>query len=92
MAITGFAVGAAFLFLFSRLGAANGAVALFGALFVACTFSFGLLSLFSGPVASEAAPTGMMGGVIGLVSAAAEIFGGGVAPAVGGRIAQGDGV
>ena len=73
--------------LFLRMGAQAGAVALFGMLFVACAFAFGLLSLISGPIASEAAPQGRMGSVIGTVAAVAEIFGGGVAPALGGWIA-----
>ena len=92
MALIGFGVSAVFLWLFMHLRADSGVLVLFGTLFVAAGFSFGLLSLISGPIASEAAPLGMIGGVIGLVAAAAEIFGGGVAPAVAGDIAQGYGV
>ena len=92
MALTGFGVSAIFLWLFMHLAPGSSSLALFGTLFVAAGFSFGLLSLISGPIASEAAPLGMIGGVIGLVAAAAEIFGGGVAPGIGGYIAQRDGV
>ena len=92
MALIGFVVSLVFLLLFMRLDAASGGVALFATLFVAAGFSFGLLPLFSGPVASEAAPLGMIGSIIGLVAASAEIFGGGIAPAIGGYIAQHFGV
>ncbi len=91
-ALIGFGVGALFLGLFTRLDASSGVPLLFGTLFVAAGFSFGLLSLLSGPVASEAAPLGMVAGVTGVVAAAAEIFGGGVAPGIGGWIAQAYGV
>ncbi|WP_174278790.1 MFS transporter, partial [Sphingomonas bacterium] len=92
VAITGFAVSSAFLLLFTRLDAASGIPLLFATLFLASCFSFGLLSLISGPIASEAAPPGMVGGVIGVVAAVAEIFGGGVAPSLGGYIAQHHGI
>ncbi|WP_174290879.1 MFS transporter [Sphingomonas bacterium] len=88
VAITGFVVSSGFLLLFTRLDAASGVTTLFATLFLASGFSFGLLSLISGPIASEAAPLGMVGGVIGVVAAVAEIFGGGVAPSLGGYIAQ----
>ncbi|WP_174296775.1 MFS transporter, partial [Sphingomonas bacterium] len=88
MAMTGFAVSSAFLLLFIRLDAASGLPALFATLFVAAGFSFGLLSLISGPIASEAAPPGLVASVIGVVAAVAEIFGGGAAPSIGGYIAQ----
>ena len=88
MALIGFATGAVFLWLFMHLGAESGALALFGTLFIGAGFSFGLLSLIAGPIASEAAPPGMIAGVTGVVAASAEIFGGGVAPGVGGYIAQ----
>ena len=43
-------------------------------------------------VAAEAAPYGMVASVAGLVIGAGEIFGGGIAPAIAGRIAQSSGI
>ena len=88
MALAGFGVSALFLLVFMRLDATSGAPVLFAILFVAAGFSFGLLSLISGPIAAEAAPLGMIGSVIGGIAAVGEIFGGGVAPGIGGYIAQ----
>jgi sugar phosphate permease len=51
-------------------------------------FSIGLLSLLSGPVATEAAPVGLVASTIGFVSGVGETFGGGVAPVIAGFIAQ----
>jgi MFS family permease len=59
---------------------------LFIVLFISAAFSFGLLSLITGPIASEAAPLGMIAGTTGAIVAVGEIFGGGVAPAIGGQI------
>jgi MFS family permease len=92
MATIGFAVGAIFLFWFIHLNAASGGLLLFAVLFVSAGFSFGLLSLISGPIASEAAPLGMIGGITGVIAAVGEIFGGGVAPGVGGWIGQNYGI
>ena len=92
MAIVGFGIGAVFLWLFMQLTAANGPMMLFGVLFVAAAFSFGLLSLITGPIASEAAPLGMIAGATGTIVAVGEIFGGGVAPGIGGWIAQNYGI
>src|ERR1700760_4768559 len=88
MAIVGFGIGAVFLWLFMQLTASSGAVMLFGVLFIASAFSFGLLSLITGPIASEAAPLGMIAGATGTIVAVGEIFGGGFAPGIGGWIAQ----
>ncbi|HTK35832.1 MAG TPA: MFS transporter [Caulobacteraceae bacterium] len=87
MAVAGFLVGAIFLYVFTRLGAGSIPL-LFVVLFVSAGFSFGLLSLITGPIASEAAPLGMIAGATGVIVAVGEIFGGGVAPGVGGWIAQ----
>ena len=88
MALAGFGVGALFLLAFMQLDAASGGLVLFAVLFVAAGFAFGLLSLISGPIAAEAAPLGMIGGVIGSIAMIGEVFGGGVAPGVAGYIAQ----
>ena len=52
----------------------------------------GALATLAGPVAAEAAPVGMIASVAGLVIGAGEIFGGGVAPIIGGHIAQNHGI
>jgi predicted MFS family arabinose efflux permease len=81
----GFAGTAVMLYLFRGLGAQP--LALFAVLFVASFFTLGLVSLLSGPVATEAAPIGLVSTSIGAVVGVGEIFGGGVAPAMGGYVA-----
>jgi predicted MFS family arabinose efflux permease len=83
--IVGFAGAAVMLYLFRGLGAQP--LELFAVLFVASFFTLGLVSLLSGPVATEAAPAGMTSTSIGVVVGAGEIFGGGVAPALAGFVA-----
>ena len=83
--IAGFAGTAVMLYVFRGLGAQP--LALFAVLFVASFFTLGLVSLLSGPVATEAAPIGMVSTAIGIVVGAGEIFGGGVAPALAGFVA-----
>jgi MFS family permease len=61
-------------------------------LFVVAVFCFGMLSTFIGPIASEAVPAAAMSAAIGVVSGASEIFGGGVAPILGGFVAARFGV
>ncbi|HEX5536325.1 MAG TPA: MFS transporter [Sphingobium sp.] len=84
MAIIGFAGGAAFTYYFITLGA--DATRLFGALFGATAFCFGVLSLLTGPVASESAPPGMLSTASGLIIGVGEIFGGGMALLLAGYI------
>jgi MFS family permease len=82
-----FVVAAIFLYLF--IGAdASSLGTLFGLLFVAAMFNFGALAILAGPVAAEAAPIGMVASVAGLVIGAGEVFGGGIAPVIGGSIAD----
>ena len=83
--IVGFIGTAVMLYVFRGLGAQP--VALFAVLFVASFFTLGLVSLLSGPVATEAAPLGMVSTAIGIVVGAGEIFGGGIAPALAGFVA-----
>lgn len=85
-AIGAFLVAAILLYFFTTTGA-NPAL-LFCLLFGIAMCSIGLLSLLSGPIASEAAPEGLIASTIGLVSGIGEIFGGGVAPVIAGYIAQ----
>jgi MFS family permease len=84
MAVAGFTGGAAFLYYFITLGAAP--TQLFAALFGATTFSFGVLSLLTGPVAAESAPPGMLSTASGLIIGVGEIFGGGMALLLAGYI------
>jgi MFS family permease len=86
-----FIVAAIFLYLFAQTGAES-LTMLFGLLFVAALFNFAALAILAGPVAAEAAPLGMVASVAGLVIGAGEVFGGGIAPAIAGRIAQSSGI
>ena len=61
-------------------------VALFVGLFVVSFFCLGNVALITGPIATEAAPAGLISSAIGVVVGAGEIFGGGVAPAIAGFI------
>jgi len=84
MALIGFFVGALFLFLFIRTGA--NIPLLFGLLFACSVFSFGLLALITGPVATEAAPIGQISTTAGIIIGSGEIFGGGLALVVAGVV------
>ena len=84
MAVLGFVGGASFVYLFMSLGAEP--KMLFAALFGATAFSFGVLSLLTGPVASESAPAGMVSTASGLIIGVGEIFGGGLALLLAGYI------
>ncbi len=86
MAVIGFAVGAVFLWLFINTGA--NPPLLFALLFGTTIFAFGLFALITGPIATEAAPLGLISSAAGIIIGAGEIFGGGVAPAIAGGIAQ----
>ncbi len=83
--IVGFAGTAVMLYIFRGLGPQP--LVLFAVLFVASFFTLGLVSLLSGPVATEAAPIGLVSTSIGAVVGVGEIFGGGIAPAMGGYVA-----
>ncbi len=55
-------------------------------------FGSAVLSLLTGPVATEAVPTQLTSSAIGLVSGTGEIFGGGIGPVAAGYIAQHHGI
>jgi predicted MFS family arabinose efflux permease len=86
VAILGFVLGAVFLYAFMRAGADT--VNLFALLFASTFFCFGLLGLITGAIATEAAPRGLISSTAGVIIGAGEIFGGGVAPALAGTVAQ----
>ena len=84
--LVSYVLGAIFIYLFAVAGAASFST-LFILLFLAALFNFSALAILAGPVAAEAAPIGMVASVAGLVIGAGEVFGGGVAPIIAGRIA-----
>jgi len=84
-------LAAVFIWLFVQTDAGS-LGALFWLLFFAALFNFSALATLAGPVAAEAAPVGMIASVAGLVIGAGEVFGGGVAPAIAGRIAGSSGI
>ncbi|MDN7179503.1 MFS transporter [Caballeronia sp. SEWSISQ10-4 2] len=85
-AVIAFAAAAALLYVFSCTG--PNPPLLFALLFGISVFALGLLGLLSGPIATEAAPLGLVASSVGFVSGTGEIFGGGLAPAIAGFIAQ----
>lgn len=85
-ALVGFVAATLLLYCFARTG--PDPMLLFALLFGVSMFSIGLLSLLSGPVATEAAPLGLVASAIGFVSGVGETFGGGVAPVIAGFIAE----
>jgi predicted MFS family arabinose efflux permease len=85
-ALIAFAGAAVMLYLFAGTG--PNPQLLFALLFGVSVFALGLLGLLSGPIATEAAPAGLVASSVGFVSGAGEIFGGGLAPAVAGFVAQ----
>ena len=89
-AIVGFVIAAAFLYAFANAGA--NPLVLFSLLFGSCFFCFGLLGLITGPIAAEAAPVGLVSSTAGIIIGSGEIFGGGIAPAIAGAIAQNYGI
>jgi predicted MFS family arabinose efflux permease len=84
-------LAAVFTWFFAQADASSLTI-LFVLLFFAALFNFSALAILAGPVAAEAAPLGMVASVAGLVIGAGEIFGGGVAPAIAGRIAGSSGI
>jgi MFS family permease len=90
VAIVGFVGAAISVWIFARTGA--NPVSLFAVLFVVSFFSLGNIALLTGPIATEAAPAGLVASAIGLVVGAGEIFGGGVAPIIAGNIAENFGI
>ncbi|MEO8464333.1 MAG: MFS transporter [Gammaproteobacteria bacterium] len=90
MAIIGFVGSAVSLWIFTRTGADP--VLLFIGLFVVSFFCLGNVALITGPIATEAAPIGLVSSAIGVVVGAGEIFGGGVAPSIAGFIGNAYGI
>jgi len=85
-----FVLSAIFLWFFIRTGTEP--LMLFVMLFGTAFFTFGALAVIAGPLVAEAAPPGLVATAAGVVIGAGEIFGGGVAPAIAGTIAQNYGI
>jgi MFS family permease len=90
IAILGFAGSAISVWLLAGIGADP--TMLFITLFVVSFFCLGNVALITGPIATEAAPVGLVSSAIGIVVGSGEIFGGGVAPSIAGYIAQNYGI
>jgi MFS family permease len=90
MAVISFIGASIAVWIFMGIGA-NGP-ALFTLLFIISFFTLGNIALITGPIATESAPPGLMATGIGMVVGAGEIFGGGVAPIIAGRVAQANGL
>ncbi len=89
-AVLAFLGAAITVWLFMGIGATPNS--LFVMLFLVSFFSLGNVALITGPIATEAAPAGLISAAIGIVVAAGEVFGGGIAPVIGGAIAQSRGI
>ena len=88
-AVIGFLGAAVMLYIFQQTGAHSGQ--LFGFLFVGAFFTLGLVSLLTGPIATESAPVGLVSAAIGIVVGSGEISAG-IAQVIGGWVAQNFGI
>jgi MFS family permease len=86
VAIAGFLATAGLIRVFIALGPDPSL--LFAVLFLISMCCLGLVALLTGPIATESAPLGLVSSAIGIVVGAGEIFGGGIAPALAGYVAQ----
>jgi len=86
VAIGSFVLAALFVLLFSRIE--SDTTWLFLTLFMISLCCFGVIAVITGPIATESAPVGLVASAIGLVVGAGEIFGGGIAPFIGGYVAE----
>ena len=74
------------LILFGNIGHNVGL--LFACLFAIHFFNFGMIVLTVGPIATETVPLGLITTASGMVIAAGELLGGGLAPIIGGQVAE----
>lgn len=89
-AILAFVISAIFIWVFAGVGKAP--ILLFLALLPVAFCSFGLLALFTGPVATEAVPMGLASSAIGIVSGTGEIFTGAIMNPLAGSVADSSGI
>ncbi|MEN0108162.1 MAG: MFS transporter, partial [Pseudomonas sp.] len=78
------------IWLLSRTGAEP--VTLFALLFATTFFNFSMICMTVGPLTAESVPAALTSTATGLVIGIGEVFGGGVAPALAGYIAQHHGI
>jgi MFS family permease len=90
VAISSFVLAAIFVLIFSQIQ--SNTTYLFLTLFFVSLCCLGNISVITGPIATESAPIGLVASAIGLVVGAGEIFGGGIAPLIGGYIAENFGI
>lgn len=86
VAVTSVIGAGACLWLLLHTGADPGR--LFGLIFGTAFFNFSLICLTVGPLSAESVPARLMSTASGIVVGVGEIFGGGIAPAVAGYVAQ----
>ena len=86
MAILSFVGAAIGVQVFITTGASP--IALFIVLAAISCCCLGVIGLITGPISTESAPVGLVSSAIGIVVGSGEIFGGGVAPAIAGYVAQ----
>ncbi|MDY7562202.1 MFS transporter [Pseudomonas sp. CCC3.2] len=80
------------VFLWLLMGTGAEPVKLFALLFLTIFFNFSMICMTVGPLTSESVPAALTSTATGLVVGIGEIFGGGVAPAIAGYIAQHHGI
>lgn len=78
----------AFVFLALLTNADANPVKLFTYLLLTLVFLFALIAVTAGPLSAEAVPARLMSTASGLVIGVGEVFGGGVAPVLGGYVAK----
>jgi MFS family permease len=90
VAIISFVLAAIFVLIFAQIQ--SNTTYLFITLFLVSFCCLGNIAVITGPIATESAPIGLVASAIGLVVGAGEIFGGGIAPLIGGFIAENFGI
>ena len=89
MAVLSFIGAAVMMYFFMQTGPTTGT--LFAFLFVGAFFTLGNVALLTGPIATEAAPLGLVSSAIGIVVGSGEISAG-IAQVIGGFIAKNYGI
>jgi fucose permease len=80
------------VFLWLLMGTGAEPMKLFALLFLTIFFNFSMICMTVGPLTSESVPAALTSTATGLVVGIGEIFGGGIAPAIAGYIAQHHGI
>lgn len=85
-----FGIAAAALVVFAATG--ESPALLFALLFLVAVCTFGAICMLAGPVVTEAVPPSLIASAAGIPIGAGEIMGGGIAPIIGGYVAQNFGI